>query len=69
MIDFNHPPLWYCILMMVLLASLIKIVISGLDRKTPMSRTSRVIRVAGGGIWSLMIIAGMAVLVVEALYR
>ena len=67
MIDFYRPPLWYCILIMVVLASLIKVVISGFDRTLPLSRTSRLIRIFGGGLWALAIIAGMVAHIVIAL--
>lgn len=66
MIDFARPPLWYCILIMVVLASLIKVVISGFDRTRPMSRTSRIIRVAGGAFWALAIIGGIVAHIVIA---
>ena len=66
MIDFSRPPLWYCILIMVVLASLIKVVISGFDRTLPLSRTSRLIRIVGGGLWAFAILAGMVAHIVIA---
>jgi hypothetical protein len=52
-LDFDKPlPSWYCLLMMIVLGSLIKIVIGGFDKTTHLSRTSRIIRIAGGGFWA-----------------
>ena len=61
--DFAHHriPLWYCILMMAVLFSLIRIVRTGLDRSVPMNRSSRIIRVVGGGLWAAIIVVGMIV--------
>ena len=52
---------------MVVLASLIKVVISGFDRNLPLSRTSRIIRIVGGGLWALAMVVGMVVQIVTAL--
>ena len=51
---------------MVVLASLIKVVISGFDRTLPLSRTSRLIRIVGGGLWAFAILAGMVAHIVIA---
>ena len=68
MIDFDKPlPLWYCILMVAVLASLIRIVIGGLNRNAAMSRSSRLIRVVGGGFWALAVLGGMAFQIFKAL--
>jgi fumarate reductase subunit D len=55
----DQMPLWYSILMVAVLFSLVLIVKSGLNRDIQMSRTSRVIRVVGGSIWAIMIVLGM----------
>ena len=67
MLDFDEPPLWCCILMVAVLGSLIRIVISDLNRNAPMSRSSRIIRVVGGGFWALAILGGMAFQIFKAL--
>ena len=59
-IDFNKPlPIWYWILMILLAISLFRIVLTGLNRNVAMSRSSRIIRVVGAGLWLLMILFGM----------
>jgi hypothetical protein len=47
--------------MMAVLFSLIRIVRTGLDRSVPMNRSSRIIRVVGGGLWAAIIVVGMIV--------
>ncbi len=53
---------------MVVLASLIRIVISGFDRRLQLSQTSRIIRIVGGGLWAAMILAGMVVQNIKAFH-
>jgi hypothetical protein len=65
--DMDHPSFAYCLLMLLVFVSLIAIVRSGLDRSIPMSRTVRLVRVVGGGLWALMILLGMLAQVWSAL--
>jgi hypothetical protein len=67
--DIDHPSLAYCLLMTLVFVSLILAVRSGLDRTISMSRTSRIIRVVGGSLWALAILAGMTIQVWKALHR
>jgi hypothetical protein len=66
--DPERPSFWYCLLMVLVLASLISAIRSGLDRNVQMSKTSRILRVVGGSIWALAILGGMAVQVWSALH-
>jgi hypothetical protein len=60
--DFDKPlPLWYWILMVGVLFSLVRAVATGLNREVPMSRTSRFLRVVLGGLWATTIVLGMAI--------
>ena len=65
--DPDKPTFLYCLLMVIVLVSLVSIIRSGLDRTVPMSKTSRMIRVVGGSIWALAILAGMAIQVWRAI--
>jgi hypothetical protein len=68
-VDFDKPlPLWYWILMVAVLFSLIRAIASGLNHDIPMSRTSRFIRVVLGSLWAVMIVLGMALNIWKA-YR
>jgi hypothetical protein len=68
-VDFDKPlPLWYWILMVAVLFSLIRAIASGLNGEVPMSRTSRFIRVVLGSLWAVMIVLGMALNIWKA-YR
>jgi hypothetical protein len=65
--DPEHPTFWYCLLMVMVVASLVSIIRRGLDRSIPMSKSNRLIRVIGGSIWALLILGGMAAQVWKAL--
>ena len=67
--DPEHPSLAYCVLMVIVLVSLISAIRSGLNRSIPLSRTSRIIRVVGGSLWALAILAGMTIQAWKAFHR
>jgi len=67
--DIERPSLAYWLLMILVFVSLVSAVRSGLDRSLPMSATSRIIRVVGGSLWALAILAGMAIQVWKAFHR
>jgi hypothetical protein len=61
MIDYNHPPLWYCVLFVVYTAGLISVVRKGIRRRHELSSGSYVIKVYGAGFLALLALAGIAV--------
>jgi hypothetical protein len=67
--DVEHPSLAYCLLMTIVFVSLVSAVRSGLDKEIPMSTTSRIIRVVGGSLWALAILAGATIQAWKALRR
>jgi hypothetical protein len=67
--DLDRPNLAYCLLMTLVFVSLVLAVRSGLDKSVPMSTTSRIIRIVGGSLWALAILAGMTIQVWKGLHR
>jgi len=65
--DPDHPSFWYILLMVLVFASLVSIIRSRFDRSIAMSTSGRMIRVVGGSIWALILLAGIAVKVWTAL--
>jgi len=56
----QHWTFLYCFLAGLLVASLVSVIRSGLDRRTEMSRLSRGIRVIGGSLWLAFVLGGIA---------
>jgi ABC-type transport system involved in cytochrome c biogenesis permease subunit len=69
MIDYSHPPLWYCILFVFYTTGLILTVRNGIQRRHELSRTSYVVRVYGAGFLALVALSGVALQVWIALHR
>ena len=69
MIDYNHPPLWYCILFAFYIAGLVSIVRNGIRRKQELSAGSYAVRVYGAGFLLLIALAGVLAQVWAALRR
>jgi hypothetical protein len=55
------------VLGVLMLLSLVVIINEALDPKSKLSRTSRLIRIIGGGLWFVILLAGIALQVSERL--